>query len=264
MPEVSLIIPARNAATTVEATVRAAHEFLSLEAPGSFEIVLVPNPRPGDASDGTEANGRALIPRFPELRVIPHLCPPNTPGKGAAVRTGFLASRGALILFTDADLPYDLEFFSRALKLLRQGQVHLVTGNRRLLDSVFDIPVALLPLAYGRHRLGLAFNRVTRLLMPTIRTTDTQAGLKAFSRRLAEASFPRQACPGFFFDLELLLTAKGHGLAAEELPVSLLLNSEKSTVRLLRELLLSAVWLTRIALRNARGAYSCSGPEASR
>jgi glycosyltransferase involved in cell wall biosynthesis len=252
----SLLIPARNCAHSLEATVREATRYLETLHPQDWEIILIPNPKPGDTRDQTpriaEELARSGSVNNPQgkVRVIHHLAPP---GKGAALRTGFSISRGRVIGFTDADLPYDLEFFGRATARIRAG-VDLVTGNRRLPDSQFDVPVGLLKLAYGRHRLGLLFNRAVRLLFP-LGTTDTQAGIKALSRRLATRAFGRQICPGFFFDLELFLTARGLGWRWEELPVTLYLNSEKSTVRLAREAVLAVFWLLRLSLRNLRGAY---------
>jgi SAM-dependent methyltransferase len=130
----------------------------------------------------------------------------------------------------------------------------LVTGNRRLGESEFEAPVSLIPLAYGRHRLGLLFNRAVRLLFG-FETIDTQAGIKAMTRELAARAFLNQRCPGFFFDIELFLTARNLDFAAIELPVVLHLNSEKSTVRLIREACLAFFWLSRIALEERLGAY---------
>jgi SAM-dependent methyltransferase len=247
--EVSLLIPARGAAHSLAETVREAHAFLDRAFQGSFEIVLVPNPspypKPGAPPDRSTEMATELASRFDRVRVSPHRLPQ---GKGAALRTGFMSSRGRWVFFTDADLPYRLEFFEDAANQLRSG-FDLVTGNRRLETSVFDVPVSLLPLAYSRHRLGLLFNRVVRWFMP-LATTDTQAGIKAMSRRLATEAFGNQSCPGFFFDLEIFLTARGRGYRHVELPVTLSLNSEKSTVRILREGILASFWLTRIALRN--------------
>jgi SAM-dependent methyltransferase len=246
--EVSLLIPARGAETSLEETVRQAHAYLSDAFKDRFEIILIPNPplypKPGAAPDRSIEVSEHLARRYPsEVRVAVHRLPQ---GKGAALRTGFMASSGRTVLFTDADLPYRLDFFSEATHALNSG-FDLVTGNRRLDESVFDMPVGLLKLAYRRHRLGLLFNRVARLLM-RLPTTDTQAGIKAMSRRLATEAFSRQRCPGFFFDLELFLTARAEGWRHTELPVTLFLNSEKSTVRVLRESWLAAFWLLRISL----------------
>jgi ubiquinone/menaquinone biosynthesis C-methylase UbiE len=257
--DVSLIIPARNSAQTLETTVQEARSFLKSRFQNSFEIILVPNPAPNDHQDESTLVAESLAKKYPEVRVCPHYFPR---GKGAAVRTGFQSARGNLIFFTDADLPYDLDFFDRALEKLHNGY-DFVTGNRRLPTSHFDIPVELLRIAYSRHRLGLGFNRLVRWFLP-LQTTDTQAGIKAMSRRLAVEAFSRQSCPGFLFDLEIFLTAYGQGYDHIHLPVTLHLNSEKSTVRILRECVLVANWLTRIAWKHFNHSYGNSMKKKNR
>lgn len=250
----SLLIPARQAAHALEETVekaRAAMSRVYSDQPGSYEIILIPNPRPGDTEDQSGEIADRLAAKYPEqVRSIHHHLPQ---GKGAALRTGFLHSKGNSIFFTDADLPYDLDFIRQAKTHLEQD-CELVTGNRRLDLSFFDLPLELLPLAYKRHRLGLLFNWTVRILFP-IQTTDTQAGIKGMSRRLALEAFSRQICPGFFFDLELFLTALNSSCQIKELPVTLFLNTEKSTVRLIRDAILATFWLLRLAIRNRMGAY---------
>lgn len=247
---VTLLIPAKSSGHSLENAVNEAHRFLHERFADSFEIILIPNPSPSDGHDDSPAVAEALAGRLPNVRVCTH---EGTPGKGAALRSGFAQSRGDWLFFTDADLPYDLDFFERASQELSNG-VEFVTGNRRMPISQFDIPVRLLPLAYRRHRLGVLFNRFVRLLMP-IATTDTQAGAKAMSRRMAEAAFGNQTCPGFFFDLEFFLTAHRRGFRQKELSVTLYLNSEKSTVRVLRESALAVYWLLRIFWQDRRRAY---------
>jgi hypothetical protein len=89
-----------------------------------------------------------------------------------------------------------------------------------------------------------------------VNTTDTQAGIKAMSRELAREAFSRLECPGFFFDLEIFLTARAKKMRQIDLPVLLFLNTEKSTVRIIRESFLAAYWLSRIYLRQLKGVYA--------
>ncbi len=247
---VSLLIPAKRSGHALENTVIEAHRFLSQRYPGDFEIVLIPNPDPGDPTDVSIEISEALARRFAEVVVVPHTSPA---GKGAAIRTGFFGSRGRWIFMTDADLPYDLEFFDRAANKLRSGY-DFVTGNRRLPASVFDVPMDMLSHAYKRHRLGIWFNRVVRFILP-ICTIDTQSGLKAFTRELAVLAFSIQICPGFFFDLELFLASYGHGFHHVDIPATLYLNSQESTVWILRESILAVFWLSKITCRQWRGVY---------
>ncbi len=262
--KISLLIPAKSATHCLRATVEKAHGFFEARFPGEFEIILIPTvagEKPektegetegesGDAADRTFELAEQLSQEFSNVRCIIH---PGPVGKGAALRTGFQASRGSHILFTDADLPYDLGFFEKALGKLDLGY-SLVTGNRRLKESTFELPIGLLNLAYRRHRLGMLFNSFARFMLG-IETTDTQAGIKAMSRALALSVFARPLCPGFFFDLEIFLTAQGSGKRWLDLPTVLFLGSEKSTVRILRESYLATFWLNRIWSRKLRGVY---------
>lgn len=253
--QVSMLIPAKGAGHALEKTVTTARQYLATHFPDSFEIIIIPTVE-RNSTDPTLSVAQDLAQRFRDVKVCPHYLPI---GKGAALRTGFLTAKGEWIFFTDADLPYDLTFFDQAVMKLRAG-FDFITGNRRIPTSYFDVPVDLLNLAYKRHSLGILFNRFARTFLP-IQATDTQAGIKAMSRRFALEAFRRQTCPGFFFDLEFFLTCtKSEGLDRlpflhAELPVTLHLNTEKSTVRVLRESLLAVYWLTRITLRNFFSGY---------
>jgi 2-polyprenyl-3-methyl-5-hydroxy-6-metoxy-1,4-benzoquinol methylase len=252
--DISLLIPARKSAHSLEDTVLQTHRFLTehkKQTGDTFEIILIPNgTKTEKLTDPTFDVARKLSEKISEVKNVPHTGPA---GKGAALKTGYVHSEGRWILFTDADLPYDLEFFTRAIPKLKSGY-GFVTGNRRLPESHFDVPVALLPLAYGRHRLGVWFNRWVRFLLP-IYTTDTQAGIKAMSRELANQAFAWSKCPYFLFDLEFFLMATGHGFRHAELPVTLYLNTEKTTVRVIRESMAAVYWLTKIKIGSVLGHY---------
>jgi glycosyltransferase involved in cell wall biosynthesis len=247
---VSFLLPAYRYGASLERTVLLVRDYLKSQFADRFEIIVIPNGS-RDSDDRTYEVAEALASRFQEVKVVPHRSPR---GKGAALRTGYSQSAGEWIFFMDVDLPYDIAFFSKAARLLTEG-FDFITGNRRLSDSRFDIPVSVLPMAYRRHQIGLTFNRVVRWLFP-ITVTDTQAGIKAMSQRMAEVAFSNQICPGFFFDVEFFLCCKGSHFRNAEIPVTLFLNSEKSTVQLLRESILGVIWLGKIFSKFKRGGYA--------
>ncbi|HEX4047787.1 MAG TPA: hypothetical protein VH309_08135, partial [Elusimicrobiota bacterium] len=112
----SLLIPARESVPALRENVRQAHDFLLQRLGTGFEIILIPNPPPGaDAAASIRACAEAagILPR---VKVVAHLTPPMSPGKGAALRTGYAMSVGRTIFFTDADLPFDLDFIDAALE----------------------------------------------------------------------------------------------------------------------------------------------------
>lgn len=245
--EISLLIPAYEPSEELKDALREAHDFLSERFRDEFEIILIPNPPPGAGHDASILACAALANEFPRAHVVPHLAPP---GKGAALRTGFLASAGKTVFFTDADLPYDLSFIDAALDEIERG-CDLVTANRRAPKGLAGRPPAG---NAGRRRLGWLFNHAVRLLLP-IGTTDTQAGLKAMSRRLATVAFSQGRCPGFFFDLEIFLSCSGKGWARAEVLVEQRGSQGESTVCVLRESVLAVYWLFRIRRVYAGGGY---------
>lgn len=250
LPEFSLIIPVRRPPELFMEHIRDICAYFADRALLPFELILVPNSAPGDESDPAQELSARLADELKGVRCVPHS---GRPGKGLAIQTGVRASRGRYIFFTDADLPYSLQFFVEAVALLKSGTA-LVVGNRRRPESWFEVPVPLLQYVYSRHRLGLLFNRAVRFLLP-IPFTDTQAGIKAMTRELAQAAFSRDICPGFFFDLEIFLSADGLGLEMVDLPVHFTQHDETTTVRFVRSALSALYWLARIKVRHMRGYY---------
>jgi glycosyltransferase involved in cell wall biosynthesis len=246
----SLVIPVRRPPQQFRDHIGRLYSCLSQQELSPFEIILVPNSAPGETQDDGVMLCAALAARFSQVRSVVH---EGAPGKGAALRTGMGVAKGQFVGFTDADLPYAPEFFAQAVRLLQSGYA-LVSGNRRSPESWFEVPVPLLRVTYGRHRLSLMFNRVVRWLLP-IQAIDTQAGIKAMTREFAQAAFVPQLCPGFFFDLELFMVAQAQGLAVADLPVHFTQHEEATTVRLLRQALIGLYWLARIKARHVLGYY---------
>lgn len=247
--DVSLLVPAHDCPGQLEHNVPKLLAFLKANYRSGFEIILIPNPVPGD--EATLRAALKLARRHPRVRVCRSA---SAPGKGAALKEGFRMSRGRWILTTDADLPFELDFFVQARRLLALG-FNLVTGNRRLPVSRFRVPTRVLHMVYQRVLLGLLFNAFIRVLFP-IHTTDTQAGIRAMDRETADEVFHRQVCPRYSYDIEMFLTVQGMGGRIAELPVVLDLPSEKSTVRIFRAAAHAFYWISRIWILHGRGHYS--------
>jgi glycosyltransferase involved in cell wall biosynthesis len=114
----SVIVPAFNEATTVEAIVRAVRAV-----PLAVEVIAV-----NDAStDGTREVLDQLHAAGTVDRVIHH---PVNRGKGAAFRSGVAVATGQVIVAQDADLEYDPRDIPTLLGPIRAGQADAVYGSR--------------------------------------------------------------------------------------------------------------------------------------
>ena len=141
-----------------------------------------------------------------------------------------LAATGQVVGFTDADLPFRLVALLEGYELVRQGKAEIVFGSRHTAQSTHVARRNVM-----RKLATRAFCTVVKCLLSTD-VTDTQCGLKLFSRRAAVEIFSRTTVDGFAFDTEVVLLARRLRLAHRVMPVSLV-NEEASTVSLARHAL---------------------------
>jgi dolichol-phosphate mannosyltransferase len=94
----------------------------SLARRGPCEVLLVDD----GSRDGTLRGLEALAGRWPGARVLRH---PERRGVGAAVRTGFAAARGEVVLTMDADCTYDPALFTRLLADMDATGADVVTAS---------------------------------------------------------------------------------------------------------------------------------------
>lgn len=218
IPDVSYVIPAFNEARRITKTLEAL--FPAADAlGGSYEVILSDD----GSTDNTVAVAEAAAAAAGRLlRVVRS---ETNRGKGAAVKSGMLAARGAIRSFLDADGSTDLGALPEAVRLIRAKTAEVVIGSRALAGSVIVRAQSFWRVAFGR--LG---NRAIRLLfLPGV--NDSQCGFKVFSMAAAEAVFPRLRVAGWMFDVEALALARRLGFRIRELPVRWE-NESESKVRL--------------------------------
>lgn len=116
--KVSVIIPCYNEVKTIQDVL---HRVMAVEE--ADEIIIV--------DDGSTDGTRDLLPSLENelVRIVLH---PHNMGKGAAVRTGFKAATGDIILIQDADQEYDPREYASLLKPIREGIATVVYGSRFL------------------------------------------------------------------------------------------------------------------------------------
>ena len=239
-PVLTVILPCYNEAERLPGTLQALLAYLSA-APGEVEVLVVDD----GSTDATVRVAEAVAAADRRLRVLSYR--PNC-GKGFAVRTGMLAARGELVVFTDADGSYRPSDLDRIVAALDHAPVAIGTRAgeasgpvaRRAASRVFNLAI--------RGALGLPFG-------------DTQSGLKGFRRAAAQQIFGQARVDGFAFDVEVLWLARQLRLEVAEVGVQAL-ERQGSKVQMVADALemLGEVWTVRRTRTNrAHGALG-SGP----
>lgn len=200
----SVIIPAYNEARRLPKTLEAVLHYLEQSNFMQHEVIIVDD----GSSDNTSQIARALAEGHPRVRVLRGK---GNHGKGWATRRGVLASRGAYVLCTDADLSTPIEETEKLYRRMVQGGYDVAIGSRKLPDSAIVQPVY-------RRALSAASNLLIRTVLG-LPFRDTQCGFKLYRRDAALALFDRINLPRFSFDFEILTQAKKRGLRVAEVGV---------------------------------------------
>jgi len=217
MIDISVIIPAYNEAARIGPTLTSFHEFLSTQAI-SFELIVVDD----GSTDDTVSLVASMRPTLPHLSVIPL---PANKGKGHAVRTGMLAARGNIRLFSDADGSTPITEIDKLLAVLKTGATDIAIGSRYLATSEVTKAQPKIRVVWSR-----LVNRVMqRVLLPDI--ADPHCGFKAFTAATAQRIFQQCTIDGWSFDLEVLAIAQKLQFRIQEVPVKWA-NDERSKGRL--------------------------------
>jgi glycosyltransferase involved in cell wall biosynthesis len=90
---------------------------------GDYELIIVDD----RSTDRTPELADELAASDPHVRVIHH---ERNRKLGGSMKTGFAAADGDLVLYTDADLPFDFNELPRAVRLLREYDVDIISAYR--------------------------------------------------------------------------------------------------------------------------------------
>jgi glycosyltransferase involved in cell wall biosynthesis len=195
----SYFFPAHDEEANLEALVREALEALPALA-DTFEIIAVDDgskDRTGEIADGLAAEHPGVV------RVVHH---PVNRGYGAALRSGFEASRYELLAFTDGDRQFRVADLGRLTARLAEPDRPGVVVGYRIRRA--DPPIRIV---YAR-----TYKLANRLLFG-LRVRDVDCACKLFRREALEGV--RVGSGGAFFSAELLIRIGQAGRSVVEVGV---------------------------------------------
>jgi glycosyltransferase involved in cell wall biosynthesis len=158
---------------------------------GDYELIVV-----DDASTdhtGKIADEMAAADRH--VKVVHH---PVNRKLGGSIKTGFATATGDLVLYSDADLPFDMAELHKAVRLLRVYEADIVSAYR--FDRVGEGP--------SRAIYTFFYNVLIRRLFG-VRMRDINFAFKLCRRRIFE--HVELASEGSFIDAELIIRARKLG-----------------------------------------------------
>lgn len=199
----SIVIPMWNEQDYVHRSVRVCTEASQrLMAAGyvlDYEIVVV-----DDAStDDTPALADALAAADPHVVVIHH---PVNRKLGGSIKTGLAAATGDVVLYTDADLPFDMLELDRAVRIMRTYEADVVSAFRH--DRTGEGP--------RRAVYSWVYNWLIQLSFGT-RLRDINFAFKLVRREVLDSVDLRSE--GSFVDAELLVRAQRLGFSVVQIGV---------------------------------------------
>ncbi len=201
---VSVVVPARNEAGNVR---RILEEIPEMGA--GTEIILVE----GNSTDDTWETIQRTVKEFPQRRI--RIMQQPGKGKGDAVRTGYAASTGDILMILDADLTVPAADLSRFYQAMVEGRGDFINGVR-LVYPMQDDAMRFLNLLANKF-FALAFSWV--LGQPI---KDTLCGTKVLSRRDYDRLAANRAYFGEFDpfgDFDLIFGAAKLNLRMVDLPI---------------------------------------------
>ena len=223
---ISLCVPMYNESSIIASTARELDKYMSEHFGNDYEIIF--------ADDGSRDGSADIVNSLalPNVRVEGY---EKNAGKGCAVRHGVLATRGDVVLFTDADLAYGVDLIEDAVRILEGGTHEVLVASRAKHKQGYE------GYTFIRKLASKTYIKVLNIF-GGIKISDAQCGFKGFKGDVGRRIFSHCKTNNFAFDLEVIMIAQKMKLRIFEMPAKIINHREskvnviKDAIRMLKEI----------------------------
>ena len=203
--ELSIIIPVYEKGEWIINTIKSLIEYFP-----QAEIIII--------NDGSKDDTKKIRDIFGEK--IVYLENEINYGKGYSLRKGFNKAQGKYLIFTDADLPFSVEYIDKVFEELKEKSSVVIGHRKRFYNDRF-YKKFIRPFLYLTLKILFGF-----------KYHDTQCGLKGFAKEQGKKIFALSITNGFVIDIEILYLAKRLGYSVDKVEVKQEIFSDSSTFHL--------------------------------
>lgn len=200
--KLSVVVPFYNEKNTLGAVVAAVKAL-----PGQKQIVLV-----DDCSFDGSCEVMDAISGDADNEIVKLHHDVNR-GKGAALRTGFAAATGDIVIVQDADQEYDPMEISKVIQPIVDDKADVVFGSRFMGGEAHRV-------LYYWHSVGNRFLTMLSNWFTNLNLTDMETCYKAFRRESLMEILPSLQQDRFGFEPEITSRVARAGLRVYEVGIS--------------------------------------------
>jgi putative flippase GtrA len=202
-PQLEIVIPVYNEAQQLAASVTSLRTFLDSSFPLATVVTIADNA----STDDTWSIATGLAASLRGVRAL-HL---DRKGRGRALRAAWSASPAPVVAYMDVDLATGLDALLPLVAPLLSGHSDVAIGTRLA-------PGAHVVRGARREMISRSYNFLVHTALGNT-CTDAQCGFKAMRSDAAAVVLPLVEDDAWFFDTEVLVTARRLGLRIHEVPV---------------------------------------------
>jgi glycosyltransferase involved in cell wall biosynthesis len=198
--KLSIVIPAYNEAGTIQTVL----DRINQSVGDYHEIIVVDDASTDETAELVEKRAAADL----RIHLLRH---EHNSGKTAALRTGFAAISGDIVVVQDADLEYDPSDIPDLITPIVDNRGDVCLGSRFLVKRAGRV-------LYYRHYLANKFLTFLNNVLTDLNCTDVETGYKAMRADIARRMLITSS--GFGFEVEFVAKCKKARLRLYEVPIN--------------------------------------------